>query len=113
VRFDETLMSPARMAIVASLFSGEARSFTELKRATGMADGNLHVQTRKLAAAGYLEIIKGRRGLRPLTRFRITEQGVAALKLHVRKLEGVLATESGDIRPTRPSPRPDRSQVWS
>jgi DNA-binding PadR family transcriptional regulator len=106
-------MSTARMAIVASLFSGETRSFTELKRATGLADGNLHVQTRKLATAGYVEIIKGQRGMRPLTRFRITEQGVSALKLQIRKLESILATESGTIAPARPSPRPDRSQVWS
>ncbi len=113
MRFDEALMSAARMAIVASLFSGAARTFPALKRATGLADGNLHVQTRKLAAAGYLEISKSQRGLRSLTRFRITEQGVSAMKLHVRKLEGILATESGTIRAARPSPRPDRSQVWS
>ncbi len=113
MRFDEALMSSARMSIVAALLPGEARTFTELKRATGLADGNLHVQTRKLAAAGYLEILKSQRGHRSLTRFRITEQGVSALKLHVRKLESILATESGVIRAARPSPRPDRSQVWS
>ena len=111
--FDEHLMSSARLSIVACLFSSEARTFTELKRATGLTDGNLHVQTRKLAAVGYVEIIKGTRGQRPLTRFRITEHGIASLKLYARKLEAILSTESGVIRPTKPTARPDRSQVWS
>lgn len=113
MRFDENITSPARLAIVACLVSGEARSFTDLKRATGLADGNLHVQTRRLAGAGYVEIIKGQRGGRSWTRFRVTEHGLAALKLYVRKLETILASEGGSIRAARATPRPDKSQVWS
>ncbi len=113
MEFDEALTSPARLAIIARLFSGNALTFTELKRASGLGDGNLHVQSRKLARAGYIEILKGLRGRRSLTRFRITENGVAALKLHVRKLEGILATESGVIGPLRAARVPDKSQVWS
>jgi DNA-binding MarR family transcriptional regulator len=113
VKFDEHITSPARLTIIATLVSGEARSFTDLKRVTGLADGNLHVQSRRLATAGYIEIIKGLRGRRSWTRFRITEHGLAALKLYVRKLETILSTEHGSIRPARPSPRPDESQVWS
>jgi DNA-binding MarR family transcriptional regulator len=113
MKFDENITSPARLAIIACLIAGEARSFTDLKRASGLADGNLHVQTRRLASAGYVEIIKGQRGGRSWTRFRITEHGLAALKLYVRKLETILSTESGMIRPSRPTPRPDESQVWS
>jgi DNA-binding MarR family transcriptional regulator len=113
LKFDENITSPARLAIIACLVSGEARSFTDMKRAAGLGDGNLHVQTRRLAGAGYIEIIKGQRGGRSWTRFRITEHGLAALKLYVRKLETILASEVGVIRPARPSPRPDKSQVWS
>ncbi|MBM4118765.1 transcriptional regulator, partial [bacterium] len=47
--FDETLSSAARMGIVAALITGEPVAFTDLKQRTGLADGNLHVQTRKLA----------------------------------------------------------------
>jgi len=113
LRFDENITSPARLAIIACLVPGEARSFTDLKRATGLGDGNLHVQTRRLATAGYIEIIKGQRGNRSWTRFRITEHGLAALKLYVRKLETILISEAGVIRAARPVPRPDKSQVWS
>ncbi len=55
LQFDKHFTSPARLAIIASLASGEPRSFTELKEETGLADGNLHVQTRKLQEIGYIE----------------------------------------------------------
>ena len=58
------ISSSARLAILATLVPGEAIPFTELKRESGLADGNLHVQTAKLAEAGYLEIRKGLRGRR-------------------------------------------------
>ncbi|MCK4413323.1 MAG: transcriptional regulator [Candidatus Eisenbacteria sp.] len=111
--FDEHLLSPARLAIITSLVPGEALSFTHLKRVAALADGNLHVQTRKLEDVGYIEIIKGQRGRRSWTRFRITEKGLAALRLHIRKLQGILATESGVIRPTPHHGKKDASQVWS
>jgi DNA-binding MarR family transcriptional regulator len=111
--FDEHLTSPTRLAIIACLVPGRALSFTELKQAAGLAYGNLHVQTRKLAQAGYLEILKGKRGGRSLTRFRLTELGLAALKLHIRKLQAIVATESGEIRAVAHEERGDASQVWS
>ncbi len=111
--FDEHLLSPARLAIITCLVPGKALSFTELKADSGLADGNLHVQTRRLGEAGYVEIIKGMRGRRSLTRFRITEKGVASLKLHVRKLQAILATETGVMGPVSRKGPADESQVWS
>ena len=111
--FDELLTSAARLSIIAALIPGEARSFTQLKKESGLADGNLHVQTRKLAEAGYLEIIKGSRGRRSYTRFRITEHGISAMKLHVRKLQAILSRELGEISPSPGDVRDDDAQVWS
>jgi len=113
VEFDEHLTSSARLRIIASLVPGVPLSFTELKKVTGIADGNLHVQTHKLADAGYLRIRKGMRGKRSWTRFQITEKGLAALRFHIRKLQGILATESGVIRPVPAKGKGDASQVWS
>lgn len=110
--FDEHLTSPARLAILASLFPGRALTFTELKGAAAIADGNLHVQTGRLAAAGYIEISKSARGRRTLTRFRITELGVESLKLYVRRLQAVLATEGGEVRARAVPSRQDDAQVW-
>ncbi len=111
--FDEHMTSSARLSIIAGLVPGEPLTFTELKRKTGLADGNLHVQSRKLEAAGYIEIIKVPRGARSLTRFRITELGLSSLQLHVRKLQAILASESRAIRPVPAAARKDGSQVWS
>ena len=47
---------PARLAIIATAAGGERWTFTALGRETGLADGNLHVQTRKLTAAGFLAV---------------------------------------------------------
>ncbi|MBM3287080.1 MAG: transcriptional regulator [Candidatus Eisenbacteria bacterium] len=108
---DAHLTSQARLAIIASLVPGEALTFTQLKEMTSLADGNLHVQARRLADAGYIEIAKGMRGNRSLTRFKITELGLESLRLLVRRLQAILATESGRIEPRRNRPRED-SQVW-
>ncbi len=115
MNFDELLISSARLSIIAALVPGDVLSFTKLKNATGLADGNMHVQTRKLAAGNYIEILKRTKGRRSVTCFRITELGLESLKLHVRKLQKILATEAGTIRPTPASEDEDKdeSQVWS
>ncbi|MBD3236767.1 MAG: transcriptional regulator [Candidatus Eisenbacteria bacterium] len=111
--FDEHLTSAPRLAIIAALARGETLSFTELKDSTGLSDGNLHVQAHRLADAGYVRIRKAPRGRRNLTYFAITEVGLRALKLHVRKLQALLATKSGLLRPTRAARQtPNDAQVW-
>ena len=93
--------------------------FTAMKEATGLADGNLHVQTRKLAEVGYLAIRKARRGGggagggRQVTEFRLTELGLERFRAHVRKLQEVLDTEVGVFRPVPAAERRDDSEVWS
>ena len=113
MEFDEHLTSAARLALIAALISGERLTFMELKRATGLADGNLHVQTRKLEEAGYLEIRKNSRGKRTVTSFQVSERGIAALKIHVRALQTILDGESGVIAPRRRRGGDDDSQMWS
>lgn len=112
-RFDEMISSSARLAILATLVPGEAVTFSDLKRDTGLADGNLHVQTGKLADVGYLGIRKGRRGRRQVTEYRITELGFERFRLFVRQLEAVLDSEAGVIQPVLASERIDDSEVWS
>ena len=107
------ITSPARLAILSTLVPGSPVRFTELKQATGLADGNLHVQTGKLVEAGYVDVRKGRLGQRRVTEFRLTELGLERFRLHVRKLEAVLDTEVGVIRPTLATQRIDDSEVWS
>ena len=113
LHFDEMISSPARLAILAALVPGAPICFKEMKAATGLADGNLHVQTHKLADAGYLEIRKALQGRRSVTEFRLTELGLERFRLHVRKLQKVLDMEAELTRPVLRSKRADDSAVWA
>ncbi len=107
------ISSPARLAILAALVPGPPVCFAEMKAATGLADGNLHVQTHKLADAGYLQIRKARQGQRSVTEFRLTKLGLERFRLHVLKLQEVLDVEAGVTRPVIRARRRDDSAVWS
>ncbi len=113
IKFDEMISSPGRLGILATLVPGVPVSFTEMKAATSLSDGNLHVQTRKLADVGYIEISKSMKGRRSVTKFRITELGRERFRLHVMKLQRILDKETGAKRPAQRSPRFDDSAVWA
>ncbi|MGB5624143.1 MAG: transcriptional regulator [Woeseiaceae bacterium] len=113
LHFDEMISAPCRLGILATLVPGEPVSFTEMKAATSLSDGNLHVQTRKLAGAGYIQISKDMKGRRSVTRFRITELGLERLRLYVMKLQKVLDAGAGATRPAQDARRADDSAVWA
>jgi len=95
---DELLGSPARLSIVATVADGGRWTFTALREETGLADGNLYVQTGRLVDAGYLEVEKTRNGARTVTRFSLTGVGRGRLRDHVRALEEVIARGRSGLR---------------
>jgi DNA-binding PadR family transcriptional regulator len=107
------ISAPCRLGILATLVPGQPVSFMDMKAATSLSDGNLHVQTRKLADVGYIEINKVVRGRRSVTEFRLTKLGLERLRLHVMKLQKVLDAEAGAPQPRQRPTRPDDSAVWS
>lgn len=119
---DDMLGVPARLAIVATLATlppvGEIRrwTFMALKDATQLADGNLHVQTRKLVAAGYLDSSKAEQGRRMVTCFELTKLGRRTLRQFVSQLQDALEGGSGfsDLSSERqvPAKNANSSQVW-
>jgi len=109
---DEILVSPARLALLASLADGRWHTFMELKRATGLADGNLHVQAGNLATAKYLDRRQEPRGRRTRTSFRITEEGLLRFRFLVRDLQAVLDRGEGVIRPRPVRDRRDDARTW-
>ena len=113
LHFDEMISAPCRLGILATLVPGTPVSFTEMKAATSLSDGNLHVQTRKLADVGYIRIAKVKRGRRSVTEFQITELGLDRLKLYVMKLKQVLDGATGQARPVAGSRPRDDSAVWA
>jgi len=112
-QFDEMISAPCRLCILATLVPGAAVSFTELKARTSLSDGNLHVQTRKLADVGYVDINKIKKGRRSVTQFRITELGREQLRLHIVKLQKILETDVGAEVLPKPQRQSDDSAVWA
>ncbi len=112
---NDTLGTPARLAIVATLAPGQPLTFTALGEETGIADGNLHVQTRKLVEAGYLTRERIKSGGRSATRFQITERGRTAFSDHVRRLREAVDTPPRATKPlsgAKPPRRSDPARVW-
>lgn len=117
---DDLLGTPARLAIMATVLDGRGWSFTELRDETGLADGNLHVQTGRLVKAGYLTKTKTKTkttdGARSLTMFEATAAGHDAFRNLVRQLRMV---ENANLQVGRPrttrrrrETENDGSRVW-
>ena len=113
LHFDEMISAPCRLGILATLVPGLPVTFSEMKKETSLSDGNLHVQTRKLADAGYIEINKTMKGRRSVTEFRITELGRERLRLYVMKLQQILDADVGTRQPAVPAKAADDSAVWA
>ena len=105
---DELLCSPARLAIMAALVAGDPKSFMELRSETGLRDGNLHVQTRKLAAAEYISIQHSKRR----TLFNITDLGNIRLSSYIELLQNVKQRRPSEFEPMPQRRQADDSQVW-
>ena len=112
-KFDEMISAPCRLGILATLVPGAPVSFTAMKAATSLSDGNLHVQTRKLADVGYIKISKIMKGRRTVTEFRITKLGRDRLQHHIMTLQKILDMETDDRGNVRHSNKPDDSMVWA
>jgi DNA-binding MarR family transcriptional regulator len=69
----------------------EGLNFTQLKKLTGAADGNLGAHLDHLARAGYVEVTKAFVGRRPRTTVKASPQGRAAFSLHVAFLKSIIA----------------------
>ena len=89
---DRTIHEPARLAIL-TVLAAEEVEFLFLQRITGLSKGNLSSHTQKLETAGFLETLKAFRGRIPVTSFRITGEGRAALQAYHRQLRALLPKE--------------------
>ena len=94
-KLDDLIHSRLRLGVTAFLANAESASFTELKDALGVTQGNLSVQLRKLEDAGYVEIDKRIVGRKPLTTARLTDQGRAAFNAYLEALSGVIGQKPG------------------
>lgn len=91
-QISEIIHGRLRLGVMSFLANEDAASFTELKDALGVTQGNLSIQMRKLEDAGYIAVEKSIVGRKPLTTVRLTSEGREAFKLYLEALTGVLGS---------------------
>ncbi|HJV91178.1 MAG TPA: transcriptional regulator [Holophagaceae bacterium] len=87
---DRLVHEPARLAILTVLASAAEVEFLFLQKVLGLSKGNLSSHAQKLEGAGYLETLKAFRERLPVTSFRITPEGRAALETYQAQLRKAL-----------------------
>ncbi len=92
---DPVLHEPGRLAIVSVLAAAPKQTFTELRDALDMTDGNLSVHLQKLEQKGYVVIDKQFVGRRPQTTARLTRTGRTAFARYLDQLESIVREGRG------------------
>lgn len=87
---DEIIHPQARLAIMAYLNSIDGASFTTLRDALEVTDGNLSVHIRRLNEAGYIKVEKSFVDRKPFTYVSITQKGQQAFVEYLATLEKLL-----------------------
>jgi DNA-binding MarR family transcriptional regulator len=90
---NEVIHQPARlriMAILAAISQDRQVTFSYLKAACDLTDGNLGAHLRRLEEAGYITIVKTFVRQKPQTYVEITEAGRAAFEEHRAALQAIL-----------------------
>lgn len=95
---DKVIHERMRLGIVSALAANDKLSFTELKRLLDTTDGNISVHARKLEDAGYITCEKSFSGRMPLTEYKITKDGRAALTRYLDHMEALINAMKGQNR---------------
>lgn len=90
VGLDPILHQPVRTRIVAHLATRGATTFTELKNALGVTDGNLEAHMKKLTGANYIRARRESGEGRPQTLYDLTTAGRGAFEHYVDALQALL-----------------------
>jgi len=90
LRLDRVIHEKGRMAIMSMLAAAADLSFTELRDALGMTDGNLTTHIRTLQEAGYVSVAKSFQNRRPLTTCSLTRAGRRAFAGYINLLEQIV-----------------------
>jgi DNA-binding MarR family transcriptional regulator len=90
LQLDRVIHEKGRLAIMSMLAATPELSFTEMRDALGMTDGNITTHIRTLQEEGYISVAKSYQNNRPLTTCSLTAAGRKAFKSYVDLLEQVL-----------------------
>jgi DNA-binding MarR family transcriptional regulator len=92
---DPMLHERGRLAIVSVLAAVDRWTFTELRDALEMTDGNLSVHLQKLEDRGYVAIDKQFVGRRPQTTCHLTRAGRQAFTRYLDQLQAIVEQGRG------------------
>jgi len=87
---DKVLHQPIRTQITAYLASRGEATFTDLKNALGLTDGNLDAHMKKLIQTGYIVSRKEGYAVRPQTFYTLSSEGKSAFDAYVKDLSSIL-----------------------
>ena len=90
LQLDRVIHEKGRLAIMSMLAASPELSFTEMRDALNMTDGNLTTHIRTLQEAGYVSITKSFRNNRPLTTCSLTAAGRKAFTNYINLLEQII-----------------------
>lgn len=90
LQLDRVIHEKGRLAIMSMLAASPELSFTEMRDALNMTDGNLTTHIRTLQEAGYVSVTKSFQNNRPLTTCAVTSAGRKAFTNYINLLEQII-----------------------
>ncbi len=96
LQLDRLIHEKGRLGIMSLLAATPELSFTELRDALNMTDGNVTTHIRTLQEAGYVAVTKSFQGGRPLTTCSLTASGRDAFTRHINLLEQIIRQAKGN-----------------
>ena len=90
LQLDRAIHEKGRLGIMSMLAASPELSFTEMRDALGMTDGNLTTHIRTLQQEGYVSVAKSYQNNRPLTTCSLTTAGRKAFAEYISLLEQIV-----------------------
>ena len=90
LQLDRMIHEKGRLGIMSMLAASPELSFTELRDALGITDGNLTTHIRALQEEGYIAVAKSYQNRRPLTTCSLTPAGRKAFAGYINLLEQIV-----------------------
>lgn len=90
LQLDRVIHEKGRLAIMAMLAASPELSFTELRDALSLTDGNLSTHVRTLQEEGLVSVAKSFQKNRPLTTCSLTAAGRKAFAEYIALLEQIV-----------------------
>ncbi|MGH7942207.1 MAG: winged helix-turn-helix domain-containing protein [Limisphaerales bacterium] len=96
LKLDRVIHEKGRLAIMSMLAASTDLSFTEMRDALRMTDGNLTTHIRALQQEGYVSVAKSYQNRRPLTTCSLTPAGRKSFAEYIDLLEKIVRQNKSD-----------------